>query len=200
MNSWKELWRNCSPIGHNNTKHFLWPIRSQHSLDRLEMVRWESVPGGFSACAWKLSLRLFPWPDWLLLGLRGWIEADLKKQMTAIARESVVSWLVVFLYFRVIFISVLSPEKKKKKSDNRFSFFISSMFRKKWQSNKDFNFLISKKQIFIFLFSNFSMVGEKWKLKINCQYYFSFFLIKKMKIEHWFSFFIFQLSEKNEWP
>ena len=90
--------------------------------------------------------------------------------------------------------------KKKKKSDNRFSFFISSMFRKKWQSNKDFNFLISKKQIFIFLFSNFSMVGEKWKLKINCQYYFSFFLIKKMKIEHWFSFFIFQLSEKNEWP
>ena len=35
----KELRRNCSPIGHNNTKHFLCPIRSQHSLDRLEMVR-----------------------------------------------------------------------------------------------------------------------------------------------------------------
>ena len=70
-NSQKELRRCCSPIGHNNTKHFLCPIRSQHSLDRLEMVRWESVPGGFSACAWKLSSRLFPRPDWLLLGLRG---------------------------------------------------------------------------------------------------------------------------------
>ena len=43
-------------------------------------------------------------------------------QMTAISRESVVSWLAVFLYFRVSFISVLS--KKKKKIDNRFSFFI----------------------------------------------------------------------------
>ena len=60
------------PIGHNNTKHFLSPIRSHHSLDRLEMVRWESVPRGFSACAWKLSSRLFSRPDWLPLGLRGW--------------------------------------------------------------------------------------------------------------------------------
>ena len=67
----KELRRCCSPIGHNNTKHFLCPIRSQHSLDRLEMVRWESVPRGFSACAWKLSWRLFSRPDWLPLGLRG---------------------------------------------------------------------------------------------------------------------------------
>ena len=47
INSRKELRRCCSPIGHNNTKHFLCPIRSQHSLDRLEMVRWESVPGAF---------------------------------------------------------------------------------------------------------------------------------------------------------
>ena len=47
-------------IGHNNTKHFLCPVRSQHSLDRLEMVWWESVPRGFSACTWKLSSRNFP--------------------------------------------------------------------------------------------------------------------------------------------
>ena len=67
----KELRRNCSPIGHNNTKHFLCPIRNQHSLDRLETVRWESVPRCFSTCAWKLSSRLFSRPDWPPLGLRG---------------------------------------------------------------------------------------------------------------------------------
>ena len=33
-NTQKGLRRWCSPIGHNNTKHFLCPIRSQHSLDR----------------------------------------------------------------------------------------------------------------------------------------------------------------------
>ena len=67
----EELRRNCSPIGHNNTKHFLCPIRNQHSLDRLETVRWESVPRCFSSCAWKLSSRLFSRPDWPPLGLRG---------------------------------------------------------------------------------------------------------------------------------
>ena len=36
----------CSPIGHNNTKHCLCPIRSRHPLEFLEMVRWESVPRG----------------------------------------------------------------------------------------------------------------------------------------------------------
>ena len=41
----KELRRCCSVIVHNSTKHFLCPIRSQHSLDRLEMVLWVSVPG-----------------------------------------------------------------------------------------------------------------------------------------------------------
>lgn len=30
---------NCSPIGHNDTNHFLCPIRTQHSLHLLEMVR-----------------------------------------------------------------------------------------------------------------------------------------------------------------
>ena len=69
----------CSPIRHNNTKHFLCPIRSRHPLEFLEMVRWESVPRGSFALTWKLSSRLFSRPDWLPLGLRGcnyvWMEA-----------------------------------------------------------------------------------------------------------------------------
>ena len=68
----KELKRNCSPIGHNNTKHFLCPIRSRHLLEFLEIVRWESVPRGSFARTWKLSSRLFSRSDWLPLGLRGW--------------------------------------------------------------------------------------------------------------------------------
>ena len=124
------------------------------------------------------------------------IEADLKKQMTAIARESVVSWLVVFLYFRVIFISVLSPEKKNEKWPQIFIFHFLYV-QKKWQSNVDFNFLIfifliSKKQIFSFQFSNFSMLGEKCKLKISCQYLFFIFLIKNN--ENWTLIFIFHFS------
>ena len=47
------------------------PIRSQYSLDRLEMVLWESVPRGSSARAWKLSSRHFSRSDWLPPGLRG---------------------------------------------------------------------------------------------------------------------------------
>ena len=49
----------CSPIGHNNTMHFLCPIRSRHPLEFLEMVRWESVPRGSFVLTWKLSSRLF---------------------------------------------------------------------------------------------------------------------------------------------
>ena len=45
-NSPKELGRNCSPIGHHNTKHFLCSIRNRHPLEFLEIVRWESVPRG----------------------------------------------------------------------------------------------------------------------------------------------------------
>ena len=71
-NSREELRRSCSPIGHNNTKRLLCPIRSQHSLDRLDMVRWESVSRGSSARAWNISSRLFSRPNWLRLGLRGW--------------------------------------------------------------------------------------------------------------------------------
>ena len=62
----------CLPIGHNNTKHFLCPIRSRHPLEFLEIVRWESVPRGSSVLTWKLSSRLFSRADWLPLGLRGW--------------------------------------------------------------------------------------------------------------------------------
>ena len=75
-NSRKELKRCCSPIGHNNTKHFLCPIRSQHSFDHLEMVWWESVPRGSSACAWKLSSHFFSQPDWPPLGLRGCLNQE----------------------------------------------------------------------------------------------------------------------------
>ena len=71
----KELRRNYSRIGHNNTTHFLCPIRSQHLLDCLEMIRWESVPRGFFTWAWKLFSRLFSLPDWLPLGLQGWVKA-----------------------------------------------------------------------------------------------------------------------------
>ena len=69
----RTLWRrNCSPIGHNNKKHFLRPIRSRHLLEFLETVRWESVPRGSFVRTWKLSSCLFSRPDWLPLGLRGW--------------------------------------------------------------------------------------------------------------------------------
>ena len=45
-NSRKELRRCCLPIGHHNTKQFLCPIRSQHSLDHLEQWPGESrYPG-----------------------------------------------------------------------------------------------------------------------------------------------------------
>ena len=61
----------CSPIGHNNTMHFLCPIRNRHPLECLEMVRWESVLKGSFALTWKLSSRLFSRLDWLPLSLRG---------------------------------------------------------------------------------------------------------------------------------
>ena len=71
-NTRKELMRCCSPIGHNNTGA---------SIDRLEMVRWESVPRGFSARTLKLSsTRLFSQPDWLPLGLRGWVDVRRSKK------------------------------------------------------------------------------------------------------------------------
>ena len=66
----------CSPIGHNNTKHFLCPIRSRHPLEFLEIVRWESVPRDSSARTRKLLSPLFSRPDWPLLCLRGLLLSD----------------------------------------------------------------------------------------------------------------------------
>ena len=71
MYSRKELRRNCSPIGNNNTKHFLCPIRSWHPLKFLQIVRWDSVPWVSFTCTWKLSSRPFSRPDWL-----PWISED----------------------------------------------------------------------------------------------------------------------------
>ena len=120
------------------------------------------------------------------------IEADLKKQMTAISRESVVSRLVLFLYFRVSFISVLGP-KKRKKIDHRFSFSFFSRETENWKSLVNFSFLFFElkknenwAQIFIFHFSTFRKnewpkhtriksvfqchawtKNEKWKWNLN---------------------------------
>ena len=63
-----------SPIRHNNTKHLLCPITSQHSLEFLEIVWWELVPRGSFARTWEHSSCLFSRPDWQPLGLRGWTE------------------------------------------------------------------------------------------------------------------------------
>ena len=130
-------------------------------------------------------------------------------QMTAISRESVVSWLVVFLYFRVSFISVLSKKKNRKlTTDFHFSFFYvqkQNKIESRFSFFSNFYFLIPK-NIKIerrFSFSFFYTFTEKWKLKINFRLlFFIFSFLKKMKIEHRFSFFIFHFStfRKNEWP
>ena len=64
VRTYEKNWRCCLPIGQNNIKPFLCPIRSQHSLDRLEMVRWESVPRSSSVdwCEgdfWKKKEKMF---------------------------------------------------------------------------------------------------------------------------------------------
>ena len=51
------------------------------------MVWWESVPRGFSACAWKLLSRLFSRYNWPPLGLRGWVNSG------ALACASEVRWV-----------------------------------------------------------------------------------------------------------
>ena len=81
-NSWKELRRCCLPIGRYNAKHFWCPIRSQHLLYRLEMVRWESVPRTSPAHAWILLSSLLSQPDWLSLDLLGWIHWYLVNVLT----------------------------------------------------------------------------------------------------------------------
>ena len=91
------------------------------------------------------------------------IEAGLKKLMTAVARESIVSWLVVLLYFRVSFVSFPFLVQKEMKIVPRFIFFLIFHFSEKKKNST---------QIFFFHFS----MSKK----------------KEMKIEHRFLFFIFQ--------
>ena len=87
---------------------------------------------------------------------------------------------------------------------HRFSFFHFTMSRKKWKSNTDFHFSISKKnrnwtQIFIFHFGSFRKKNKNERTIVN--FYFPCSkLKKKKKIELRLSFFVFQFSEKNEWP
>ena len=89
---------NLTVIGHNNSRHFLCPIRSQHFLFRLEMVCWESEPRDSSARAWKLSSRLFPRPDWLPLGLRVWRMCYLIQSLLQSAMHSYYKLRQVFYY------------------------------------------------------------------------------------------------------
>ena len=70
------------------------------------------------------------------------IEAGLKKLMTAIARESIVSWLVVLLYFRVSFVSFPFLVQKEMKIVPRFIFFLIFHFSEK-KKKFDTDFLFS---------------------------------------------------------
>ena len=90
------------------------------------------------------------------------IEAGLKKLMTAIARESIVSWLVVLLYFRVSFVSFPFLVQKEMKIVPRFIFFLIFHFSEKKKIRHRFSF-------FIFL------CPKKKKWKSNIDFYFSFF-------------------------
>ena len=69
----KEFRKCCSPIGHNNTKHFSLvpnqepPFAWQFGNDPVRVGTQDP-----STHAWKLLSRLFSRPDWLSLGLRGW--------------------------------------------------------------------------------------------------------------------------------
>ena len=112
------------------------------------------------------------------------------------------SWLkklhgnLLFLYFRVSFISVLSPEKKMK-IDHRFSFFIFT-FLKKLKLNTDFLFAFSwcseinqnRTSIFVFQFLK--------NKKLNTDFLFSMFA-KKMKIENQLSIFFLFSTFRKKW-
>ena len=108
---------NCLPIGHNNTKHFLCPIRSRHPLEFLEKIRWELVPRGSFARNWKLSFRLFSQPDWLPLGLWGWLQINngfFKWPIMVCAQTLVHRWDPEqgFLYYSADRLNPLNPRIK----------------------------------------------------------------------------------------
>ena len=104
-------------------------------------------------------------------------------------KPAIVSWLAVFLYFRVSSISVLSAEK----NENWPQIFHFCFFQKKWQLNKDFHF-------FKFQFlkqQNLEKYGN-WKSIVN--FYFLFLKLKK-KIENWtqiINFSIFSSEKMND--
>ena len=61
-------------------------------LEFLEMVWWESVPRGSFACTLKLSSRPFSRPDWLPLGLRGWVCGGDLNQLDLQHLEALSGW------------------------------------------------------------------------------------------------------------
>ena len=106
-----DLEKHLTTVGYNTRKHYLCPIRSQHSLDHLEMVWWESVPRGSSPHAWKLSSRLFSRPYWLPLGQRAWVFEGLH---ALIGYNFCPCWrcvLIMFLRQGTVMISAKSQER-----------------------------------------------------------------------------------------
>ena len=105
-------------------------------------------------------------------------------------KPAIVSWLAVFLSFRVSFISVLSAEK----NENWPQIFHFCLFQNKWKLNTDFHFVK-----FQFLKQQNLEKYENWKSIGN--FYFLFLKLKKKnwKLNTDYQFFNFQLR-KNEWP
>ena len=101
-NSRKKLRRNCSPIGHNNTKHFFCPIRSRLPLEFLEIARWESVPRGSFAHTWKLSSRLFSRPDWIPLGLQRWLGRWTRRNTFPLKEISVLLFIIIRFFVEIL--------------------------------------------------------------------------------------------------
>ena len=122
---------------------------------------------------------------------------------------------LLYLYFRVSFISVMSVQKKKK--ENWPQIFIIHFSEKKLKFDTDFRFFIflcsekNKNRTFFFHFSTFKKIkiehrfslfallslekNENWKSVVN--FYFSFFkLTKKWKLNTDFLFSFFNLQKK----
>ena len=89
---------------------------------------------------------------------------------------------LLYLYFRVSFISVMSPEKKNENWPQIFIFH----FSEKLKFDTDFLF-------------SFFYVQKKIKIEHRFSFViFHFSISKNVNIEHRFSFFIFLCLEKNE--
>ena len=128
----KKLRRNCLPIGHNNTKHFLFPIRSRRQLEFLEIARWESVPRGSFARTWKLSSRLFSRPDWLPLGLQRWLGRWTRRNTIRLKEISVLLFFIIIRFFVEILTISLVHLKSRKTLSREDSFSIPWQGRWMW--------------------------------------------------------------------